>query len=363
MYIAITLNHFRAVKQWADTHGGQASLDVSSFELEVKARNRYFKLFPQFNARINGRLCHVPTLTQDTSGFIGWLPYRPIKWALASDKLVFKRCLLQEGLTTPAMWESAADANDDFLLKRSVGSFGYDLAGPFKLAQEDNQHKLETFINAGGQGSVFAERFVAGRNLKVWFWGETAFHAQLHDYPMITGDGQTKVKTLVEARLREVNLHWASYPEQAVILQALNYQGVALDHILPAHQQLWLDYRYGRHFTPEATTEKADNALPNFTADLRAQIDQIGSILNRYLFEEFTVPVLYSLDGVLDQHGKIGWLEMNSNPIFPPTGYPHMLSSLLGTPVDSQMNPQMDSHMHSHMDAALPINHEMMESL
>ena len=101
-YIAITINHVRAIKAWAHAHGGQANLDLLTFELEVKARHRYFVLFPQFLALVNGRLAHVTQLTPDVIGFIGWLPYRAIQWPLSTDKMVFKRCLLQAGLATPA---------------------------------------------------------------------------------------------------------------------------------------------------------------------------------------------------------------------------------------------------------------------
>jgi hypothetical protein len=114
MFIAITMNHLRAVKAWADAHQGQASLDLSSFELEVKARNRYYRLFPQFLAETQGRMAHVTTLTPDATAFIGWRPYQPLRCSLSSDKLAFKQALAKSGLATPPHWLSAEEAAADF---------------------------------------------------------------------------------------------------------------------------------------------------------------------------------------------------------------------------------------------------------
>ena len=77
-FIVATLNHFRAIRSWADAHDAEVELNVRTFELEVKARNRYFTLMPQFLATMNGRFGHVTTLTPDATGLIGWLPWMPM---------------------------------------------------------------------------------------------------------------------------------------------------------------------------------------------------------------------------------------------------------------------------------------------
>jgi hypothetical protein len=101
-----TINHLRAVRNWALAHGGSITLDLVGFELEVKAHHRYFTLYPQFLAEPEGRRVHTVMLTDAVVGFIGWLPYRPLRWALSSDKLLFKRRLTELGLPTPTVWDA-----------------------------------------------------------------------------------------------------------------------------------------------------------------------------------------------------------------------------------------------------------------
>jgi len=64
-------------------------------------------------------------------------------------------------------------------------------------------------------------------------------------------------------------------------------------------------------------------------------VEAAGQWIAAELRQELNAPVLCSLDGVLDADGKIWWLEANSNPIFPPTGYPAMFSTLFGTPLSA----------------------------
>jgi hypothetical protein len=132
-FIVATLNHFRAVQTWAAANDAQVQLNVLNFEMEVKARHRYFTLKPQFLASMDGRFAHVPALTPEATGLIGWLPYRPpLRWDLASDKLRFKAFIAQAGYRTPEWWLEPDRANADHILKRSRGSFGYELYGPFR---------------------------------------------------------------------------------------------------------------------------------------------------------------------------------------------------------------------------------------
>ena len=94
MYMTMLMNHIRAVKAWGGKYSAQSSIDVESFQMEVKARNRHFTLQPQFRARVDGRLLNVGKMTSQATGFLGWLPYAPQQWALSTDKLLFKACLL-----------------------------------------------------------------------------------------------------------------------------------------------------------------------------------------------------------------------------------------------------------------------------
>ena len=160
MYIVITLNHFRAVKVWAEANGGQANLDLLTFELEVKARNRFYRLYPKFQGRMDGQLVHMELFNEHSRGFIGWLPYKPLRWPLASDKLLFKSALSSLGLLTPHWWKPETSAPHDYILKKSFGSFGYDIRGPYTAATRTDQSLVSDLMARGKSGEVFAEQFV-----------------------------------------------------------------------------------------------------------------------------------------------------------------------------------------------------------
>lgn len=331
MFIAITMNHLRAIKAWVDAHKGQASLDLSSFELEVKARNRYYRFYPQFRAEIKGRMSHVTTLTPQATSFIGWRPYQPMRLSLSSDKLLFKQTLARAGLPTPAHWLDVSQAETDFILKRSVGSFGYQLAGPFHKGQPLPAVLPAALTDPNAQGEMYAESFVSGRNIKAWFWDGQPVHVQCQPYARVRGDGKQTVQSLLVQRLADSGIDWATYEERDAVLAALAYQKVGLEAKLPRNKEIWLDYRYGRSFTQEASTEAQDNQLPHLPEGPSAQIKEAGDWLARAVKQEVRAPVLCSMDGVLDDNGQIWWLEMNSNPICPPTAYFAMLGSLFST--------------------------------
>lgn len=338
MFITINMNHWRAVKAWVDAHRGQASLDMSSFVLEIRARNRYYTLYPQFLAEVQGRRSHVTALTPQATSFIGWRPYKPVQCSLSSDKLAFKQALGAAGLPTPAHWLSAAEAQTDFVLKRSFGSFGYQLAGPFRRGHPLPKDLPAALTSDKMPGRVYAEGFVAGRNLKVWFWDGRPVHAQCEPYGRVVGDGRQTVQALVMQRLEDCGESWDRYAERGAILGSLAYQQLEVSTVLEAGREAWLDYRYGRSFTAPAVTEAEDNAWQRLPPAVRVQIQRAGEWLAGAVRREVTPPVLFSVDGVLDDAGQVWWLELNSNPICPPNAYFAMLGTLFGTPGEAPAN-------------------------
>lgn len=338
MFIAITLNHLRAIKAWTDAHQAQATLDLSTFMLELKARNRYYRLYPQFLAEIQGHMSHVTSFSPQSTAFIGWRPYQPLQLSLSSDKLVFKQAVKEAGLATPSYWHSAEDAQADFILKRSAGSFGYQLAGPYRKGQVPQTALPKAMTGPEARGVLFAEAFISGHNLKVWFWGDQPVHTQYQPYATVQGDGRQTVESLVCQRLEDAGKNWDSYKERDAILSSLAFQGVTLEKRLPKGQEVWLDYRYGRRFTQEATTEAQDNAWLKLSPSLQDQITQAGRWMAKAIQEEIKAPMLYAIDGVVDGDGKVWWLELNSNPICPPTAYFAMMASLFGTPAQTPPN-------------------------
>ena len=103
-YINATLNHMRAVKSWADANDASVDLDLRNWELEVRCRNRYFRLHPRFRGGRDGRVFYTSELGEHASGFVGWLPYRQVRYDLSDDKLIFKSFAAGAGLRVPARW-------------------------------------------------------------------------------------------------------------------------------------------------------------------------------------------------------------------------------------------------------------------
>ncbi|SEK92677.1 hypothetical protein SAMN05216359_1045 [Roseateles sp. YR242] len=329
MFTHITMNHFRAIKAWADAHGGEANLDIATFQLEVKANHRYYKLLPQFIHEQDGRLTHVGSLMPGTTAFIGWRPYAPRPLILATDKLTFKRAVAAAGLATPDHWLTAREARADFILKRSVGSFGYQLVGPYHQGEDPPVPNALTSPNMGGK--IFAEAFIPGDILKVWYWGARPVHVQTQTAPKVMGNGVSTIEALIAERMGQFGEQWAVYREREQVLTCLAYQGVQPTDTLPEGTPVWFDYRYGRHFAPYGTSEAQDNAWHAMHEAQREQLLQAGAWLAQAIQPEMRVPMLCAMDGVIDTNGKVWWLELNSNPICPPNAYFEMFTSLFGT--------------------------------
>ena len=329
-YLTATLNHFRQVQAWAQSVNAEATLDIRSFELEIRHNHRFYKFFPQFFCQIQGRLAHAPALSADAVGFIGWLPYKPLSWELSGDKLAFKQLITQLEERTPSSWSELHKVNADYILKQSIGSFGYELAGPFKAAHASKQDI--TAHAPGARGITFAEQFVAGDSLKVWFWGAAPFFAHRHAYPEVHGDGIKSLGNLIQERLAHLNNPLSNNSlDKMAMNSVIDYQGLTLDTVPAVGQAVWLDYRYGRTYVPDINQRLSDNAIPTFSPPLTEQIKRLGGKLAHELSKQFPAPVLYSIDGVIDADDQIWWLEMNSNPMFPPEGYPLVFTTLFGT--------------------------------
>jgi len=330
-YIPVTLNHFRAVKAWADSCDAQVDLDVRTFNLEVKLRNRYYTLKPRFLVVNQGRVAYATSLVKDVTGFIGWLPYEVLQWDLSQDKLLFKKFLESASLKFPATWSSLEDVDGDFLVKLSNGSFGYQIAGPHRQSES----RAVTLVRDEGPdkkgGNLkFAEQFITGTNLKVWYWGAKAFYAHVHPYPTIVGDGVSTVQALVDVRLARAGEKAWTPDEEGNLKASLAFQQARPADVPEQGREIWIDFRYGRQYKPSSTSADTDNDLGGINEQVRRQIDLAGVKAAEAAMRRFKAPVLYSIDGVVDEEGAVWWLEINSNPILPPDGYPLVFASLFG---------------------------------
>jgi len=329
IYLNAIFNHFRALQAWAADKDAKLALDVKTFEIEVKFRGRYYTMHPMFQARADGRAVHSSVLTQNTIGFGGWRPYPSIRHPYSTDKRLFKSFLRESGLSTPASVPSGAAVaapDFDYILKGAVGSFGKEIAGPFRAGSPipDDIGK-----EGGDREKVFVEAYIHGRILKVWFWGGKPFFAHAHDYPLITGDGVRTVERLVRDKATGGGQDWDKDVDRDIVMACLRFQDVDWHAVLPVGQTRWIDYRYSQRYERNfGVTPHTDNALPELVAKSGDQTDRMGTALVALLRQAFPVPVMISVDGMLDEQGNIWWLEMNTNSIVPPEAYAAMFSDL-----------------------------------
>ncbi|MET3396080.1 hypothetical protein ABIC33_006757 [Variovorax sp. 1140] len=327
-YIAVTLNHFRALQEWAISQQAEVRLDMKTFRVEVLRGAARCNLHPQFLNTVDGSLRYSPVLSPAATGFIGWLPYRPISWALSNDKLEFKGFFRRSGLLTPKLWTSLGNVEEDYVLKQPVGSFGQAVFGPYHAGVD--ALSLPEHCNQVRE-RAFAEQFIAGRNVKAWFWGGEPFYLHLHSYPTVRGDGASRIDALIARRMERIDGAIPDSADKQWIISSLAFQGRALSDILPRDVEVWIDYRYGRRYASDPIQTHPDNMQHLLTENGREQVRQAGRYLHNELVKSHGVPVLFALDGVLDADDRIWWLEANSNPILPPTGYPLILATLFET--------------------------------
>lgn len=327
-YINSFVTHFRELQAWSQHTSASVQLNVQNFEVEVKHRGRYYQLFPQFFGKVNGRFVNTPVLTPETTGFAGWLPYRLLRYELSNDKLYFKSFVRQAGLLTPAQWEvnpGGAPPDQDFILKRSVGSFGYELAGPFRAGTAPPPGRLST-----GNGTLYAEQFVRGRALKVWYWGQRPFFAHVKALSQAQGDGSSTVQELVRRRLDDLGVNLDTYKERHVVEDCLAYQGLAWTDVPQTGDPVMVDYRYGREHSLRTSSLVSDNGIASLPAAALQALELAGARVAEKLRETLPAPVAYALDAVVDAQDRVWWLEANSNPTFPPEGYAAMFADLFG---------------------------------
>jgi len=329
IYLNAIFNHFRAIQAWAGDKDAKITLDLKNFELEVKYRGRYFMMYPIFQARAEGLSMHTSMLSPSVFGFGGWRPYQSFTHGHSTDKRLFKTFLTEAGLRTPAslqVFDGVEPPSFDYILKGAVGSFGKEIEGPFRAGTPLQQVRGGA---AGSRESVFAEQFIQGRILKVWFWGSRPFFAHAHEFPVIRGDGVRKVEDIVRERVAQGGQDWEKDTDREVVRACLRFQRTEWDSVLEIGAARWIDYRYSQHYEKSAgVTAITDSALPELVSQGGEQIERMGKELANLLRKTVAAPVMISVDGMMDADGHIWWLEMNTNSIAPPELYAPMFSDL-----------------------------------
>ena len=329
-YLNVTFNHFAALQAWAGTKEAELFMDMKDLTLHVRRGNRACRMFPMFQAEINGNFCHVQSLTPYARGFGGWRPYEMLTHTHTRDKTLFKQFLAARGLNTPGMsdGQGSPPPSTDYVLKAKSGSFGRGLFGPYRAGRWPDNARDKARDNE--RAASFAEQFVPGRMLKVWYWGSKPFFAHVQDYPRITGDGETATSELVRRELVAARVDPEAYGELPLIFDCLAYQRIASADVMASGRTAWIDYRYNRLYSrdPGGASRASDNGLQELQEATGRQLQEMGEALASLLRETIALPVATTADGVLDADGRIWWLEMNTNSVLPPEGYAVMFEDV-----------------------------------
>ncbi len=308
------LNHFKALQPVLLDLGAQAFLDPSTFVLWVRLGEAKRVLYPQFMALTNNVRQYTAILNADARRFIGWCHYINRRWPLSSEKLLFKRFAVENGIRTPEYSTDPAAAMEGVIVKKNVSSFANDIRGPFRSSSE-----CALNIDTG----EYFERFVIGRITKIWYWNDRPVCLEFEKMPAVKGNGTASVRNLTLRRLR---------PQQRqrlleLLEPFLKYQGVTFDTVLEKDQEQVVDFRYG---SPLLTRDSASdvNLLKDVIPSLASQLLDIGRKLWRGIPEQIRMHTVFTVDAIVDERDRIWALEMNSNPFIHPYVYPVMLKDL-----------------------------------
>jgi hypothetical protein len=313
-----SLHHVRAVQQLLARYQGEASIDLATYAAEVRARNRYYKLYPQFVCSSEGRTRYSIRPEADMTGFVGWLPYFNKRWPIGTGKFPFKEYCQQNGLSTPRMWRKPGEELREFVVKIDSGSFGQGLRGPFR--HYDPAHPA----HALGDGGYF-EAFVRGRILKVFYWEDRLVCVEMLDMPSVEGDGSSTVRELVARRLgpRTPESEWK------VIEEIVAYGDLKLDAVPAAGRKVMFDFRYGSSGHP-VTYHNTNALLRMQDSPITRQLVECGRVLWQGIPEATRMATLFSVDAIADAEDRVWLLEMNCNPVCHPDVYPYMFEPLFG---------------------------------
>jgi tetratricopeptide (TPR) repeat protein len=308
--------HMQAIRACMPRFNASAAVDLRQFTLEVRARNRFFRMQPQFTNIRNGEVQYSPQPGPTTSGFIGWRPYFNKRWPEAASKFAFKAYCEKHGLPMPRYSRESPAGIEPFLIKLDNSSFGRGMRGPFRKASEADAAK----------SGAYYEQYVSGRILKAYYWDAKLICLEMQDPPLIEGDGKRTVRELIEAKFIPGPLkpQWQDYAEMVA------FQGEKLENALATGRKLTIDCRYASNF--ERDTDIFANVLAEQReSSIGRQLGELGPRFYESVPAELRAPgTVYSVDAMADQQDRVWLLEMNCNPALHPDVYFGMFEGLFG---------------------------------
>jgi hypothetical protein len=317
-------SHLMAMQRCLQKYQADATLDPLDFTLQVRARNRYYTLYPMFLGAQAGRLHYTRQVDESTIGFAGWMPYFNKRWPIGSGKFAFKDYCQRNGLRTPAMWRSPAPDMGDFLVKHDNKSFGQAIHGPFR--RYDARDSRQAIDDKG-----YYEAFIRGRIVKATYWESRLAAVEIKTMATVKGDGKSKLRQLIEP-LMHAETPADEWDNLAAIAAA--YEDLTLDAVPAAGRSVLVDFRFASY--ANAIDRNALNPYADLAGTpLLKQLVECGPVLWAGVPESLRAATLFTVDAMADEQDRLWLLEMNCNPVCHPRVYPLMFETLFG-PADTQ---------------------------
>ncbi|MEZ0312547.1 MAG: hypothetical protein ACAI38_12295 [Myxococcota bacterium] len=308
------LRHVEAVAQWMTTHRAGGGINPVTLHLEITCDGTTHRFTPQFfELKPDGTVSFARDLKPSVIGFVSWLPYPAKGWPIAQDKAAFKAFARTHNIPTPDSWADTPLAAP-FIVKTSRSSLGQGQRGPFAAGTPVQL--------APGE---FCERFIFGSLVKAWYWDAELVVAEHVAMPMVQGDGQQTLGDLVAARL-DAGVALPRHFANVAKLQGLDPESVLTDR-----QVAFADYQYMSPMNPAISIDH-DVRKSIAGTRLEAELQSAGRACFDAIPAELRPGVAFSLDAVLDQEGRVWFLEANCNPLLHPSFYRHMLDALFARP-------------------------------
>jgi hypothetical protein len=315
-----TLYHLAVLQQCLRKHNAESSLNPADFVLQLRARNRYYTLYPQFFGVKDGAMHYTPQLEEHTKGFAGWLPYFNKRWPIAASKPAFKDFCQQSGLRTPPIWRAPQAGMRDFLVKHCNGAFGNGIRGPF--AAYDSRDAAQAIDEQS-----YYEAFVRGRIVKATYWDGRLAAVEIKTMATVAGDGKSTLRQLIAPSLSPL----APQREWQMLESIAAYEGLTLDSVPAAGRSVLVDFRFGSYVNL-LERERLDPFNDLADTPLLKQLVECGPLAWQGIPEAQRAATLFTLDAVLDDQDQLWLLEMNCNPVCHPKVYPLMFETLFGAP-------------------------------
>jgi hypothetical protein len=324
------LQHALAVGAWMRVHEATGGMDIVSMQMQISLGDKSLRFFPQFTAdNQDGTLGFVNQMINGVNGFVGWYPYQSKVWPAAQNKLTFKQLAVQYKLRTPPWTQDLGQVTGAFIVKAEQSSLGHGLRGPFHVqagAARPEGVRLDT--------GEYAEQFILGRLVKAWYWNNQLAVAELSPMPYVQGDGSSTIEQLLRRKLASDQ----SLPEPLDNL--LSLQNLQRFSVLPKGQDAAVDYRYMSPLNPAITQDH--NVQPHIKgSQLEAQLLHAGQCFWDDMPASQREGSISSADGIMDEQGRVWFLELNCNPLLHPAFYATMLDGLFGVKTDPKTNAQV----------------------